>query len=79
MQFIFTLHSIWTGNSVSQGIIYFSSIEARSEPNSFSTRLFKVHEGLKVSVNQISENWMEIELLDGKVGWIEESQIRLIQ
>jgi len=75
----FTLHSIWTGNSVSQGIIYFSSIEARSEPNSFSTRLFKVHEGLKVSVNQISENWMEIELLDGKVGWIEERQIRLIQ
>ena len=29
----FTLHSIWTGNSVNQGIIYDPVVEARSEPN----------------------------------------------
>ncbi len=75
----FTLHSIWTVNSVNQGIIYYPAIEARSEPNTFSARLFEVHEGLKVSVNQISENWIKIELLDGKAGWVENHQIRLIQ
>ena len=75
----FSLHSIWTDNSVNQGIIYYSSIEARSEPNKYSARLFEVHEGLKVMVNQISEDWVEIELLDGKAGWIENHQIRLIQ
>jgi len=75
----FTLHSTWTVNSVNQGIIYYSVVEARSEPNTFSAQLFAVHEGLKVSVNQTSEKWVEIELMDGKTGWIEDHQIRLIQ
>jgi len=75
----FTLHSIWTVNLVTQGVIFYPAVEARSEPNTFSARLFEVHEGLKVSVNQISENWVEIELLDGKTGWVENHQIRLIQ
>ena len=75
----FTLHSIWTENSVNQGVIYYPVVEIRSEPNKFSARLFEVHEGLKVLVNQTSENWVEIELLDGKAGWIENHQIRLIQ
>ncbi len=74
----FSLHSIWTDNSVNQGIIYYYSVEARSEPNKYSARLFEVHEGLKVLVNQISEDWVEIELLDGNAGWIENHQIRLI-
>ena len=75
----FTFHSIWTENSINQGIIDPPEIEVRSEPNIFSTRLFEVHEGLKVSINQTSKNWVEIELLDGKAGWIENYQIRLIQ
>ena len=75
----FTLHSIWTENSVNQGVIYYPVVEIRSEPNKFSAQLFEVHEGLKVLVNQTSENWVEIELLDGKAGWIENHQIRLIQ
>jgi uncharacterized protein YgiM (DUF1202 family) len=75
----FSFHSIWTDNSVNQGIIYYSSVEARSEPNKYSARLFEVHEGLKVLVNQISEDWVEIKLLDGKSGWIENHRIRLIQ
>ena len=75
----FTLHSIWTENSIKQGVIYYPAIKVRSEPNTFSARLFAVHEGLKVSVNQTSENWVEIELLDGKSGWVENDQIRLIQ
>ena len=75
----FTLHSIWTKNSVNQGVIYYAAVEVRSEPNKFSTRLFEVHEGLKVSVNQTSEDWVEIELIDGKSGWVEDHQIRLIQ
>ena len=73
-----TIHSIWTYSSLSLGIIYTTKVEARSEPNSFSTRLFEVHEGLRVSTNQTADEWVEIELLDGKTGWIENNQIRLI-
>ena len=75
---VLAIHSISSHRSINQGIIYNSSVDVRSEPNQFSTRLFKVHEGLKVSVKQIIEGWLEIELLDGKIGWISENQIRLL-
>ena len=74
----FTIHSIWTDNSLNLGVIYVTIVDAHSEPNVFSTRLFEVHEGLKVSINQIAHEWVEIELLDGKTGWIENNQIRVI-
>ena len=74
-----TIHSIWTVNSLNLGIIYATKVEAHSEPNSFSTRLFEVHEGLRVSINHTADEWVEIELLDGKTGWIENNQIRLIR
>ena len=74
-----TLHSIWTENSYDLGIIYSPQVEARSEPNQFSTQLFEVHEGLRVSVKQTTDEWVEIELLDGKIGWVEENDIRLIR
>ena len=74
-----TLHSIWTENSYDLGIIYSPQVEARSEPNQFSTRLFEVHDGLRVSINQAVDDWVEIELLDGKMGWINNNQIRLIR
>ena len=75
---LLTTHSIWTDNSLNLGVIYSPKAEVRSEPNTFSTRLFEVHEGLKVSINQLENDWVEIELLDGKTGWISNDQIRFI-
>ena len=75
----FTIHSIWINKSLNLGVIYTTKVEAHSEPNLFSTRLFEVHEGLRVSINQTADEWVEIELLDGKTGWIENNQIRLIR
>ena len=75
----FTAHSIFIINSNKSGIIYLSDVEVKSEPNKFSIRLFTLNEGLKVMVKQIINNWVEIELLDGKIGWIENNQIRLIE
>ena len=74
-----TIHSIWTDSSLSLGVIYATKVSAHSEPNVFSTRLFEVHDGLRVSINQAVDDWVEIELLDGKMGWIENNQIRLIR
>jgi len=74
-----TFHSIWTDNSLNLGVIYSLKAEVRSEPNTFSTRLFEVHEGLKVAINQLENDWVKIELLDGKTGWVSNDQIRLIQ
>jgi hypothetical protein len=74
----FTVHSIWSDSNISQGIIHLERVSVLSEPNVQSTMLFKVHEGLKVSVTQRSREWLEIELIDGKIGWIFENQIKLI-
>ena len=76
--FLFSVHSIWSDSNISQGIIYTQSVYVLSEPNTQSITLFQVHEGLKVSITQNSRNWVEIELIDGKSGWISENQIRAI-
>ena len=76
--FLFSVHSIWSDSNISQGIIYTQSIDVLSEPNTQSITLFQVHEGLKVSITQNSRNWVEIELIDGKSGWISGNQIRAI-
>ena len=75
---LLTFHSIWTYNSLNLGVIYSQTVDVRSEPNTYSTRIFEVHEGLKVSISQLENDWVEIELLDGKTGWIEKQYIRLI-
>ena len=76
--FLFSLHSIWSDSNISQGIIYTQSVDVLSEPNTQSIILFQVHDGLKVSITQNSRNWVEIELVDGKSGWISGNQIRAI-
>ena len=62
-----------------EGIVYQNRIGAFSEPDEFSIRLFEVNEGLKVKIGEVKKTWLEIELLDGKVGWIEKKDVRLIQ
>ena len=73
-----TLHSIFNKNSNLEGIVYQNRIGAFSEPDEFSIRLFEVNEGLKVKIGEVKKTWLEIELLDGKVGWIEKKDVRLI-
>ncbi len=70
--------SILESKTIQEGIISAPKVNALSAPNSYSTQLFNVHEGLKVEVNEISNNWVEIELMDGKIGWIESSDIRML-
>jgi tetratricopeptide (TPR) repeat protein len=74
----FTISSIIAFTSTKEGIIIKPIVEVRSEPNNYSTRLFQVHEGLKVEVDKNQNEWLQIELLDGKKGWILNKEIRLI-
>jgi len=40
--------------------------------------LFRLHEGVKAEVTQDQQNWLEIELIDGKKGWIQTTKVRHI-
>ena len=72
---IFTIDSIITFQTYNKGIILNHKTEVRSEPNKYSTRLFQVNEGLKVKIINKEVDWLKVELLDGKIGWIEKSYI----
>ena len=57
-------------------IIYSAEVRIQSEPNLRSEQLFKLHEGTKVQVLEIVDNWKKIRLTDGKIGWIPKKDIK---
>jgi len=76
---LISAHAINDDLRIKQGIIYSDSVTATSEPKSYSTPLFEVHEGLKVIVIDQIQDWVEIRLIDGKTGWVSEREVRLLQ
>ncbi len=59
-------------------IVFGPSITVKSSPNLSGTDLFVIHEGLKVRVKNVVNDWSEIELEDGHVGWISSSLLEKI-
>ena len=59
-------------------IIFAQSLSVKSSPDSKSTDLFVLHEGVKVELLDSVENWRKIRLPDGKVGWIPGGSIQII-
>lgn len=48
----------------------------KNEPKISGKTLFTIHEGSKVYVLEVKENWKKVELTDETVGWIESSSIK---
>lgn len=57
-------------------IIFAQETVIKSEPNKRSQELFRLHEGTKVQILDTVNQWKEIKLADGKVGWIENEDIK---
>lgn len=56
-----------------------SSVTVRSTPTKSGTDLFVIHEGTRVEVRDNSmRDWAEVQIADGKVGWIEKSSYEAI-
>jgi len=65
-------------NKEDRGIILVDEIAAIAAPQKNSTTLFLIHEGTKVKILDKDDNWIKIELLDGKQGWINAGSIGVI-
>ncbi len=52
-------------------IVTTDKVDALTEPNTKSQITFVIHEGTKVHVNSRNGNWMEIQLENGGVGWVD--------
>ncbi|HKK58127.1 MAG TPA: tetratricopeptide repeat protein [Salinivirga sp.] len=53
-----------------KAIVFEPTLNVKSSPDNSGTDLFTIHEGLKVEVRQELGEWSEIEIADGRVGWV---------
>ncbi len=59
-------------------IIISETIETKSSPDENSTSLFVLHEGTKVYIKEVFEDWVEIRIADGNTGWVKEKDLERI-
>ena len=61
------------------GIVMEPAVTVRSTPTASGTDLFVIHEGTRVEIKDNSmRDWAEIQIADGKVGWIEKKTYEAI-
>ncbi len=61
-----------------EGVIVDNSVVVKLAPNDQGKDGFIIHEGLKILIEDEVDNWNKIRLADGKVGWVNRSQLRII-
>ncbi|MFQ5551189.1 MAG: tetratricopeptide repeat protein, partial [Gemmatimonadales bacterium] len=62
-----------------EAIVMLPEVDVNSAPLADPTlKIFEIHEGTKVRIDQRAENWTEIVLLDGNVGWVPSAALERI-
>jgi len=64
--------------SVKNGVIVQSEAPVKLSPDAGSSDAFIVHEGLKVKLEDNVQDWVKIRLLDGKIGWVQKENLKVI-
>ncbi len=59
-------------------VIFAPTVTIKSSPDNSGTDLFVIHEGAKVLIKSKLGEWSEVEIADGNVGWIKNSDIVVI-
>jgi tetratricopeptide (TPR) repeat protein len=59
-------------------IVMTPTVTVKGSPDAGSTDLFLIHEGTKVFILDKIDNWYEIKLMDGKQGWLQQSEVEPI-
>jgi tetratricopeptide (TPR) repeat protein len=66
-----------TKNS-NDAIITSASVVVTGSPSEKGTKLFVLHEGTKVYITQQNNDWIEVRIANGNVGWMKASQLQKI-
>jgi tetratricopeptide (TPR) repeat protein len=61
-----------------KAVIFAPSVNGKSSPDNSGTDLFVLHEGSKVSVEDLVGEWYEIRLSDGNKGWVPAGSLTII-
>jgi len=59
-------------------ILFSPTVTIKGSPDASGKELFLLHEGTKVKIKRTLGNWIEIQSLDGNVGWVESSVLEMI-
>jgi tetratricopeptide (TPR) repeat protein len=59
-------------------IVFSPSTDVKSAPDSQSTGLFVLHSGVKVELIDRVGDWNKVRLADGKIGWMQSSNFKVI-
>jgi len=60
-------------------IVFVQESRVKSEANKASEEVFRLHEGTKVQVIEIYQDWNRIKLSDNSTGWIPSKDIKLLK
>ena len=63
-------------NKDKPAIVFAQEAQVRTDPNLSGEESFRLHEGTKVQVLDTISNWKQIQLTDGKTGWIVSDEIK---
>ena len=65
-------------NSDEIAIVFTQTVSVKSAPDSQSTDLFVLHEGVRVEFLDAVGDWRKIRLADGKIGWLLLKDVQVI-
>lgn len=61
-----------------EAIVFEATLTVKSSPNANSVDLFVIHEGAKVFITDELDDWYEIRIANGSVGWLLKNSTKLI-
>jgi len=67
--------NMYTQTKARQAVILNSTVDVKSEPDNSGSIVFILHEGTEVQIRSEKDDWCEIRLKDGKVGWIRKDDL----
>lgn len=62
-------------HSTQYAIVIEPTININSSPSEGSSKLFVLHEGTKVNVEEIRDNWYKVSIPNGNEGWVEKGYL----
>lgn len=60
-------------------IIFAEKTEVKNAPTFNSENVFMLHEGTKVKVLDSVDNWKKIKIVDGKIGWVDAEDLKVLK
>lgn len=75
---VFAYKAYQNEQSKNKAIIFTPSVYVKSAPDPGSTDLFILHEGTKIHIMDAIDDWIQIKVENGDIGWINNKDIEVI-